>query len=346
MINKGEIRINAIPLTELKGKDNFLQSGFWGEFKSKHGWIPFALEYEVLGKKYPLLVLVRKLGKIIPISYIPHAPVIPEGEDIEQFLAILSWELQGELPLGNLFIRYDLPFGTTGENIFPTPLSSPLKKAILDIQPPDTTILDITNDKDDLLAAMHKKTRYNIKLAEKKGVIITEENIDQLDKWYDLYRTTAQRDKIALHPKSYYLKLLQLAEEWEGKAPVFKIYFAKHEEELLAGIIVAQFGECATYLYGASSNQKRNLMPAYLLQWRAILDAKEAGMKSYDFFGIPPENNPDHPMHGLYRFKTGFGGEILHRYGCWDYPASKVYYYLYVVAERIRKWYYKSFKKR
>jgi lipid II:glycine glycyltransferase (peptidoglycan interpeptide bridge formation enzyme) len=87
-------------------------------------------------------------------------------------------------------------------------------------------------------------------------------------------------------------------------------------------------------------------MPAYALQWRAIQDAKTAGCLEYDFFGIPPVDDPNHPMYGLYRFKTGWGGTIIHRPGCWDFSCRPHLYRMYRLAEAARKWYYKTFKKK
>jgi lipid II:glycine glycyltransferase (peptidoglycan interpeptide bridge formation enzyme) len=115
------------------------------------------------------------------------------------------------------------------------------------------------------------------------------------------------------------------------------LYIASHDSDNLAAIIVLFYGKDATYLYGASSNNKRNLMAPYALQWKAIQDAKEMGCQYYDLFGIPPNDDPNHPMAGLYRFKTGFGGKIVHRPGSWDYPYKPFIYTLFNIAEALRK---------
>jgi lipid II:glycine glycyltransferase (peptidoglycan interpeptide bridge formation enzyme) len=121
---------------------------------------------------------------------------------------------------------------------------------------------------------------------------------------------------------------------------------ARHEGELLAGIIVAVKGEGAWYLYGASSDRKRNLMPSYGLQWRAIQLAKERGCRFYDLFGIPPSDDPQHPMHGLFRFKTGFGGQVVNRLGCYDIALRPLSYRFYRTTERLRSTYYRRWRKR
>jgi lipid II:glycine glycyltransferase (peptidoglycan interpeptide bridge formation enzyme) len=210
--------------------------------------------------------------------------------------------------------------------------------APVDVQPPDTVVIDLTAREEDLLAAMHKKNRYNIRLAERKGVRVAAGSASRMHEWYELYRETAARDAITIHARQYYERLFELADEDE--ATRVRLYLAEHDGDLLAGIVVVIHGEGATYLYGASSNAKRNLMPNYALQWHAILDAKRCGCAWYDLFGIPPADEPIHPMHGLYRFKTGFGGSIVKRLGAWDVVLAPVRARLYRGAERLRDLYF------
>ncbi|MCK5197866.1 MAG: peptidoglycan bridge formation glycyltransferase FemA/FemB family protein, partial [Spirochaetales bacterium] len=212
----------------------------------------------------------------------------------------------------------------------------------------DTVIISLNEDEENILARMKSKTRYNIRLSFRKGVVVQRTGAEVLDEWYRLYEETALRDKITIHSKAYYRKIFELSEgesESEEK-PEIILFNAVYNDQILAGIIVARYGSRATYLYGASSNEHRNLMPAYALQWEAIKYAKEKGCTEYDLFGIPPENDPDHPMSGLYRFKTGFGGDILHRPGCWDLPLKPVVYRVYRWAESLRLFYYKKIRKR
>jgi lipid II:glycine glycyltransferase (peptidoglycan interpeptide bridge formation enzyme) len=216
----------------------------------------------------------------------------------------------------------------------------------LDIQPPDTVILSLEGDDEVLLGAMKPKTRYNIRLAEKKGVLVRCGTVEELSLWYELYRETAERDGIGLHEYGYYRRLFDLAETYSGKKPLLRLLLATAEEKLLAGIIVAVFDEHAFYLYGASSNEMRNYMASYLLQWRAMVLAKSLGARDYDLFGIPPRDDPGHAMYGLFRFKTGFGGTFLHRPGSYDFPFKYFAYLGYRGAEGIRKWYHKSWAKR
>ena len=337
-------RISIGELTPREEYNGFLQTPFWAYQKGSFGWKAEAVKWQRGEEKGTLLVLIRTLPGGLALAYVPGGPEAASGADNrEQFLVELSRELRGILPLFCFFIRYDLPEFSTFSEAAPA-YSESFKKAPLDIQPPDTVVLDLTGGYDSLLPNMHKKTRYNIRLAEKKGVIVEKAGRNKLKDWYDLYRITSQRDKIAIHPFSYYDRLFELLEEEKGRELV--LYLAYAEDELLAGIIVLFNGAEAVYLYGASSNEKRNLMPAYALQSTAIQDACAAGAKAYDMFGIPPTDDPEHPMAGLYRFKTGFGGEVRHRPGAWDYPYSRLFYLLYQGLEKARHYYYKVWKKR
>ncbi|MDC7126203.1 MAG: peptidoglycan bridge formation glycyltransferase FemA/FemB family protein [Spirochaetales bacterium] len=351
--------LKQIDIANFGASSNMLQSGFWAEFKHGFGWKPFAFEYN----ETKLLVLCKSLGGGYSLAYVPHGPSLSDGT-WDKCLE-LAKELKSFLPKKCMFIRFDPPWGlrfpALGKELkgYPEAELSPengFYKANMDIQPPSTVILDLAKTEDELLKGMKSKTRYNVKLAAKKGVIVKTTGIEGLPEWYQLYKVTSERDKITIHPYSYYESFFTLAKERHAEgdnsgAPELRLLQAEIEGKVEAGIIVTFQGggdspKCATYLYGASSNNKRNYMPAYALQWEAIRQAKAAGCVSYDFFGIPPVDNPEHPMYGLYRFKTGFGGEILHRPGCWDVPFKKGLYKIFGNAEKFRHYYYKTLKKR
>lgn len=320
--------------------------------------------------KLSFYVLVRTIKKFFSIAYVPLAPdlsffngvldnffLFPPDKDIPEagsktytgdakssiagFYTALGKKIRTFLPKNTAFIRFDPPFQTYGD-VFPGKMPKPLIHAFSPVQPPDTVILDLRLTENELLEQMKPKWRYNIRLGEKKGVEIKQGGIEFLDDFYKIYLETAERDGIALHSKGYYARLLSLAAE---KKENVKIYLAYHEGDILAGIITYFSGRDGVYLYGASSNNKRNLMPAYSLQWRAIRDAKIYGCLIYDFYGIPPVDNPAHPMYGLYRFKTGFGGVIVHRIGSLDMPVNKITYNAFRFAEILRAFYYKRLKK-
>jgi lipid II:glycine glycyltransferase (peptidoglycan interpeptide bridge formation enzyme) len=218
-----------------------------------------------------------------------------------------------------------------------------LGKSPVDVQPSSTVIVDLQQEEDAILADMHKKNRYNVRLSERKGVVVRQAGIEALGRWYAIYRETAERDRITIHPERYYRRLFELAAERSEIA--LRLYLAEHEDDLLAGIIVAEFGTRAIYLYGASRNAKRELMPNYALQWTAMRNARRSGMSSYDLFGVPPADDPSHPMHGLYRFKTGFGGVIEDREGSWDVTVQPLRYGAYSAAERVRSFYFHRVRK-
>jgi len=361
------VRLNLRPgsAIDCDRAEGFLQSGFWGRFKSEFGWRPRHYLLQAEGRaETPLLVLERSLGAGLGFSYVPHGPELDlPGEERSVFLDELSRALRPSLGASSLFIRFDPPWylleprrpeGEGGEprddGLARPRLGSPLRRAAADIQPPDTVLLDLRPTEDELLAAMKPKWRYNIRLAEKKGVRVAEEGAAALELFYRLYEETAARDRIALHPRRYYERLFSLAEGFpaseEGSRPELRLWVARSEGQAIAAIVTLFRGARAVYLYGASSDQKRNLMPAYALQWAALRAAKASGCAEYDFYGIPPTEDPAHPMAGLYRFKTGFGGSIAHRAGSWDRPLRPALYAAFRAAEAARTWYFKDFRKR
>ena len=358
------MEVQAAELGDLDGSRALLQSGFWGVFRQRFGWRARAFCCGYGGREFHLLVLIRRFGPGMQLAYVPHGPELSESVvEPERFLLDLAGVLRPHLSRC-LLLRFDLPWGAEGLGNQPEALKSSrgLRKAPVDVQPPSTVILDLAGGEEQLLAAMKSKTRYNIRLATRKGVEISivrsradgsdapmakPEHLDSaLSEWYRLYEQTARRDRITLHSEDYYKTLFALAGSYGTGAPQLCLLSARHEGELLAGIIVAFKGEGAWYLYGASSDRKRNLMPSYGLQWRAIQLAREQGCRFYDLFGIPPSSDPSHPMHGLFRFKTGFGGRVVNRLGCYDVPLRPLAYRLYRGAERLRSAYYHRWRKR
>jgi lipid II:glycine glycyltransferase (peptidoglycan interpeptide bridge formation enzyme) len=376
--------LEPLPLGEpLIACEDFLQCDFWGAFKAAFGWKPYRYRMSIAaGKPLPdqtgLLALVRRFPFGLSFAYVAHGPYIDasggraDGESLsleyadnrsssdwgaepqrnfsEKLLDIAA-ELRKDLPSQCFFIRFDLP--QYRETSAPQILPDPFRKSASDVQPPDTVIVDLRPEENGILAAMKPKWRYNVKLAEKKGVAIgyiasrgsSATQIDAgIDLFYEIYRETAARDKIALHGRDYYRALFDAASKDTASHEV-RLYCATHSGKTLAAIIVLIGKKQAVYLYGASSNESRNLMPAYALQWRAMRDAKASGCESYDLFGIPPNDDPAHPMHGLYRFKTGFGGKIIHRLGCWDYPLKPFPYALFRCAEGLRAFWFKKVMK-
>lgn len=335
---------------------SFLQSEVWAQFKSEFGWRPHRLVCESEPGAGSVSALSRMAGPGIRLAYVPHGA--PSGS--VSMLADCSRDaLSG--PGGPLrdcmFLRWDLPWEASPA-LREELRALGFKAANVDIQPPNTVILDLSKPADQLLSEMKSKTRYNIRLAARKGVVVESERLSALNEWYELYRQTAHRDSISIHSQQYYKRLFELIEQsgdgsevsadssTTADPAVMELLCARHEGELIAGIVVVYYRGQAVYLYGAGADHKRNLMAAYLLQWSAIERAQARGCLSYDLFGIPPSDDPKHPMHGLYRFKVGFGGDIVQRLGCWDYTRRPALYAGFCYAEAARNWYFKTFRKR
>ncbi len=333
----------------------FLQSRFWAEFKSLAGWSYARYDVRIDGSgaaPFPLSVLNRGLGLGYTFAYVPHGPEAIVGDvDRGALLTAIAEALRGELPHSCVFVRFDPAWYEVEGPEAAAPLRRPVFAMPLlkgsDVQPPDSVVLELNHTDDELLAGMKPKWRYNIKLAEKKGVVVRSEGPSGLSDFYVLYETTATRDRIAIHPRSYYERLFELGStNGSEPSPDVRLWIARFEGRPLAAIITVFYGVEATYLYGASSDEQRNLMPSYALQWAAMRAAREAGCSTYDFYGIPPADDPDHPMSGLYRFKTGFGGQIRHYSGAWDYVLRPLQYHGLRLAERLRLFWHKSIKKR
>lgn len=413
-----DIDINKITESKTPNEGTFLQTPFWCEFKTSHGWqynrfdvnVKLSKSYieslkaegcekstftnDAYNKSFELAVLNRSFLKgLFSIAYIPLMPELPfectseevinaamadDGETVavvnQEFvtpetqtiefaflLSELSKALKPLLPKNTMVIRFDPEVTFTNledRDLFNYGLKTvawadklKLKKNKVDIQPPDSTLVSLEGTEDEILARMHQKWRYNIRLSERKGVIIKKYNGDsaeissKIDKFYELTKETNARDGNASHAKSYYRDLILSSAKQlkEGKdVPEVNLYIAEHEGDEIASIVTLFSKTESVYLYGASSNNKRNLMPNHLLQWTAMKDAKAYGSKYYDMYGMPPEGKDEnHPMHGLYMFKANFGGKNIHRTGSWDVPLNAVYYG-YSWAEKLRAFWHKK----
>ncbi len=338
---------------------SFMQSPLWARFKARTGWhsymfsdgdTPDADGRKPGGGEGPgLLVLTRHilaapLLRRLRFAYVPHGPSTPDhANDAASWLAGLARTVSESIAEFFVFMRFDLDWEKSAhEDLLTRGRAVRLRRGTA-VQVPDTVMLDLAQSEEALLAAMKPKWRYNIRLARKKGVDITREGPEALKTFYMLYLETARRDGIAIHPESYYETLFSTADLF--KEASLSIWVARHEGSPLAAIITLFIDGHATYLYGASSGEKRNLMPAYALQWAAILAARAEGCHDYDFFGIPPDADPSHPMAGLYQFKTGFGGRIVHRVGSVDVVFHPLLYMLVQSAETLRLFWFKTVKK-
>jgi len=199
-----------------------------------------------------------------------------------------------------------------------------------EIQPRFVFRLDIKDkSEDEVFSAFHQKTRYNIRLATKKGVVIKEGTREDLKDFHRIMVETGERDNFIIRSLQYFEKM------YDEMAPThMKLLMAYHEDKPIAGIIPIMFGNKVWYLYGASSNQHRNLMPNYLLQWTMIKEAIERKADIYDFRGVSGVVDENHPQYGLYRFKKGFNAEFTEFIGEIYIPYKPIVYKLYKFAEK------------
>jgi len=196
------------------------------------------------------------------------------------------------------------------------------------IQFRNTMLIDLTRSEDDLLAALKPKTRYNVRLAQKKGVTVRSGDLNDLDLLYQLYAETAQRDGFIIRPIDYY------RDAWGSfiRSGLAQPLIATVEQQAVASLILFRFADRAWYMYGMSSNLHREKMPNHLLQWEAVRWAKAQGCAVYDLWGAPDELNESDAMWGVYKFKEGLGAEFAPHVGAHDFVISPLGYWLYTQA--------------
>lgn len=293
---------------------HLLQSWAWGDLKASAGWSPVRL---VLWDHSSQTIVaaaqvLRRTASSLPLrlghlAYIPKGPVIDwsQAELCETFFAQLDRYLSKQ---GAIALRVEpgQALGTPEGDLALKRLAS--AQRVPAVQPLRTIILDLTPTEEELLASMKEKWRYNIRLAGRKGVQVRiGQSLEDVRAWYNLLQTTGERDKFGIHILDYYQQV------WQLFAPrdQVRLLLAEYEGQLLAGIFVSLFARQAIYLYGASSNEQRQRMPNYLLQWEAIRWARQQGAQQYDFWGIPQTDAEEEAMVGVYRFKRGWGGRVV-----------------------------------
>lgn len=193
------------------------------------------------------------------------------------------------------------------------------------IQFRNTMLIDLAPAEETLLANMKQKTRYNIRLAERKGVTIRRGSPADFPMLYRLYAETSLRDGFVIRDQGYYQSVWQTFLQ-AGHADFL---LAEAEGETLAAVVLIHFADRAWYMYGMSSEKQREKMPNYLLQWEAMRTLKAGGVRWYDLWGAPDEFNERDSMWGVYRFKEGLGAQVARGLGAWDLPVQPLMYKLY-----------------
>lgn len=358
--------IETISLDALRAPVEFMQSPLWAHAKKSRGMRPFAFRLSLNGETVDLLAFDQQPGETSGICYIPHGPALSAPpDDYAETMSEIAGAISGYLDGPQACVRFDLPwpslysdrldheakpaphlqeirmnFGRDGKG---RPI---IRKAATDILPVDTRVIDLSLPLESILAAMKKKTRYNIRLAGRHNVHVERHvpgspHLERaVDAWTRLAAETEARDRLTATDTDHVAALFETARdrmqgmdgshevadshEGAGSQVGLELLIARElpgeGSAPLAAAVIARTREKALYLYGASSDHGRNKMGPYALQWEAIRSAKAAGCRWYDLFGVPPAQDPAHPLHGLSRFKRGFGGQEIHRAGCWDVP--------------------------
>ncbi len=300
---------------------HLLQTGEWGELKSAFGWKPVRVISENVGVQ----ILFRKLPLGFTIGYIPKAV------NSDQSLSEQSWKAIDSVCKSRHAIFCKLEIDSWESDFILHPSSFILSKH--NIQPPRTIIVDLTSDEESILARMKQKTRYNIRLAEKKGV--TVHAWDDIESFHKMMLVTGGRDGFGVHSLEYYRRAYELF-HLKGMC---EILVAEYDGKPLAALFVARNGNRAYYLYGASTDEERNRMPTYLLQWEAMKWAKSRGCDEYDLWGVPDEDEATleanfesrhDGLWGVYRFKRGFGGELKRAAQALDRVYNPLLYWAYL----------------
>jgi peptidoglycan pentaglycine glycine transferase (the first glycine) len=310
---------------------HILQSWEWGQFKLRWGWSPrYFVNEEGGAVNAAALVLRRTLVRRtfsplkLNILYVPKGPALnyADTELVDRVLRELVDVARRDRAI---FIKID------------PDLNHPDRSRLLDrgwrysaeqIQFRNTMLLDLTRSEDDLLAAMKPKTRYNVRLAQKKGVTIRSGDRGDLELLYAMYAETAQRDGFIIRPLDYY------RDAWGSfiRSDLAHPLIAEVDQEAVAGLILFRFADRAWYMYGMSRNAHRDKMPNHLLQWEAMRWAKARGCTVYDLWGAPDELNETDSMWGVYKFKEGLGAEFAPHVGAYDFVVSPLGYWLYTQA--------------
>ena len=310
---------------------HILQTSTWGQLKADFNWTPHFIRHEQVGA----MILFRRLPFGLSVGYLPRGPV--GRGDWSALWPVVDALCQQER---TVFLRVEPDTWQPVEDGFIEKQLPGFKPSEQTIQPPRTIVIDLQPSEEDLLMAMKSKTRYNIRLASRKDVFVQQSSDVAL--FHQMSLTTAERDAFGVHSLAYY----QRAYDLFNAKDACTLLIAYYEGQPLAGLMAFSYGDTAWYFYGASTNQERNRMPTYILQWEAIRWAKAKGCQKYDLWGIPdyPETDLEDQfldrsegLWGVYRFKRGFGGEIRRTIGAWDRIYSPIGYQLYQLWTRRRK---------
>ena len=342
---------------------HLLQTSHWADVKRRSGWMAHYLDWKIAGERLELiasksgefedlkpaaaaLVLERKVWPGLSVMYAPKGPLLGDWANKshrEQILLDLK-EYAKKAHAIQLKIDPDLELGRGvpgEEGSFEDPLGIDFQGELGErgwllspdqIQFRNTVLVDLLEDEDQILARMKSKTRYNIRLSSRKGITIRQGDGNDLAVLYQMYANTSVRGDFTIRGEDYYLPLWQtfLVEKSQSEQePIAQPLIAEYEGQPVAGAVIFRFAGRAWYLHGMSLPEHSEKMAPHLIQWEAMRWAKSQGCTVYDMWGAPDVFDESDSMWGVYRFKRGYGGEVVRTMGAWDYPAKPFFYHLY-----------------
>ena len=317
---------------------SILQTTNWARLKNRFGWTSHRVWLRKDGQLVAGAQILYRAAAVglVKMAYISHGPLV-NWDDEEQVTVLLNQIDQSVYERGASILKME-PLLWQSEAMTAKWEAICQQHDLLPntdtIQPPNTVLVDLRPSPDEILAAMKQKTRYNIRLAAKKEVTVRQGSLKDIAIFNKLMRETGERDAFGIHTPMYYHAAFEIFEPKNQVA----LFLAEYDGRPLAGVMVFVLGNTAAYLYGASSNEERQRMPTYAVQWAAMEWAKAQGCHWYDLWGVPdaPEDELEanftdrhDGLWGVYRFKRGFGGQIQRTIGATDRIYNKLVYKLY-----------------
>ena len=313
-------------LEDSPGGGHILQSHEWGELKRRLDWEPVRLVLERDGEVAGVGQFLVYDTPLVPgtLWYCTKGPWLP-WEDEEAVRAFFQGVRKLAERRGAHTVKIEPEVLEQQTRVKELLQTLGFRRFRWDLNFKTTMVVDLSPSEEDLLASMKGKTRYNIRLATRRGVEVVEDNsLEARERFWGMFEQTAKRNRFVIRrPRDYNFAAWRAMYD-AGRAHLF---FAMHEGDRLAAMLVYSFGHKYWFMLGASTNEKRNLMPSHLLQWEVMRWARQRGITRYDMVAVPSPDNLDdesNSLHGVYRFKVGFGGEIEDFVGCLDLPVKRV----------------------
>ncbi|MDX9913592.1 MAG: peptidoglycan bridge formation glycyltransferase FemA/FemB family protein [Candidatus Moranbacteria bacterium] len=313
----------------------FLQSQQWINFQNKFGIRSLIIS----DRNFWSNILEYKLPLVGKYFYVPRGPVCEKNINEDELSNVMGDLIKLAKINKAAWIRIDNFDGKIRKTLEKN--KNKVVKAPHDMQPKQLFIIDINKSEEDILAKMKPKTRYNIRLASKKGVQIEmvknlKNNKEKIEKFLDLIEKTGDRKGINFHPRKYYREMFENIDENN-----LRLYLANYKNKIVAGAIMIVYGEMAVYLHGASNDDDKNVMAPFLLQWQMIKDAKNLGVLKYDFGGVSigeDDKEREKKWLGVTRFKQGFSknNRPVEFSGSYDIIINPIKYWTYRLIQKIK----------